>query len=197
MMKKPLLLILFLNILAFSSSAQVYKVNIEKNFDTYYSLIAKGEFEQSTEYVPDDFFKIIPKQQMVALMKQLLSSKEFEFKVMTGKIKSIKAPKLINGKHYALFNYESGMSMKFNGMDTLGIKEKSEKLNLLSQSLKIKFGEDHVKLDDQTNTFLIYTVKKSCAISLDGLTNWKFVNIENGQKGILLKILPAEIIDEI
>lgn len=197
-MKKVLIFIFFLFIAVTSSYGQDYKANIEKSFSEYFRLMASGEFDKSMEYIPDDFFKVLPKQQMVAMMKQLMNSKEFEFRLTEGKIKTIKDSKVVGGKHYALFNYSNSMSMKFKELDTLQDKDtKAKKLNMIKDALKLKFGDDHVKLNDQTSTFVIDVVKKSCAVSVDGLTNWKFINIETEQKGLLQKILPAEIIDEI
>lgn len=197
-MKKGLVFIFFVFATLTSSYAQDYRANIEKGFSEYFRLMATGAFDQSMEYIPDEFFKVVPKQQMVAMMKQLMNSKEFELKFTEGKVKNIKAPKVVNGKHYALFSYTNAMSMRFKELDTLQDKnKKAQKLNVIKEALALKFGDEHVKLDDQTSTFVIDVVKKSCAVSLDGLANWKFVNIETEQKGLLQRILPAEIIDEL
>lgn len=190
MKKIPLIVVSLLFLLTFSSYAQDYKTSIEKQFGEYYGLIIKGEIEKSMDYVPDEFFAVFPKQQMIDVMKQLLNQKDFEYRINDYKIKSFKQPKQINNKHYVVFDYNSTITIKFNELE-------GEKAGLVKLSLANTFGTDNVQLDEKTKVFTINSYKKSCAISADGLNGWKFINIETKQRLILDKILPKQILEEI
>lgn len=189
MKRTSLFIALFLLLLHAQSYAQDYKTNIEKRFGSFYQLTMNGEIEKSMDYIPDEFFTVFPKEQMIVVMKQLLNSKDFEYKMTGFKVKNIKEPLQIDGKYYAVFGYQSTLTLKYNELS-------GDKLALAKLSLANTFGTDNVQLDEKTNVFTINAYKKSCAISTDGLDGWKFINIESKQRLLLDKILPKQILEE-
>jgi hypothetical protein len=176
--------------------AQNYKKNIEKRFDEFYNLIARNNIEQAVEYMPDAFFAVIPKTQLIVALKTVMNNKELDYKILDYKILEIKDAKLIDKNYYAVLTYTSNIAMKFKQVDSLATSEKKkQRLDLLKAGLANTFGTDNVKLDEATSFFMITARKKSCGISADGLNGWKFVNIEPRQRLLSDKILPKEIIE--
>ncbi|MFA6084176.1 MAG: hypothetical protein WC743_07475 [Mucilaginibacter sp.] len=194
-LKAPLIIILLFTCIC-TSYAQDYKKNIEKRFDEFYNLIARNNIEQAVEYIPDSFFTVIPKAQMIVALKSVMNNKELDYKILDYKILEIKDAKLIDKNYYAVLTYTSNIAMKFRQVDSLETTEKKkQRLGLLKLSLANTFGTDNVKLDEATNFFMITARKKSCGVSADGLNGWKFVNIESRQRLLLDKVLPKEIVE--
>lgn len=195
---KGIIIIYLLLTGSFVGSAQEYKKNIEKRFDEFYNLTASGEIDRSMDYIPDVFFTIFPKDQMVSALKSVMNSNEVKYKILDYKITDIKDEKKIDNNYYALLGYTSNIIIKFSSTDTLkSVEKKQSVLGRIKLSLANTFGTDNVKLDEQTGFFTINAHKKSCAISSNGSTDWKFVNIEARQRIILDKILPKEIIESL
>ena len=175
--------------------AQDYKKNVQKRFDEYYSLIKNNKIDEAVEYIPDEFFDVIPKAQMITALKSVMNNPELNYKILDYQIVELKDKKLIGSKYYVLLTYTSKMIMGFKQLDSLTSEKKKTQLSLIKLSLANTFGTDNVKLDDTTNFFNIVTRKKSCGISADGLNGWKFVNIEPRQRLLLDKVLPKEIVE--
>lgn len=178
--------------------AQEYKNAISNQFMQYTDLIAKKDFERSVEYMNEDFFKIIPKNQMVLLMKKLFSDPAFDFSVDSMKIIRIANSKNIGGKEYAKLQYSSLLRMKFNsdtaGADTASQEEKALRNNLIKLSIEKEFGLGNVRFDATKGLFVIYAVKNAIASSADKQT-WKFVVVEEKQKAMLGRFIPKELLD--
>ncbi|MNR58497.1 hypothetical protein D3C85_1795120 [compost metagenome] len=84
-------------------------------------------------------------------------------------------------------------------MNTAKIETATAKANRLAttrQAFANAFGSDNVKLDEATETYTITAAKSSWAISKNGQTDWKFINVEPNQRLIMEKILPKELINE-
>ena len=195
---KGLLIIISLSIGINSVYAQDYKRNIEKRFDEFYNLIANNNMEQAVEYIPDTFFDVIPKAQMITALKSVMNNKDIDYKILDYKIIEIKDAKLINQNYYSVLSYNSNIHMKFIQVDSLGTPEKKkQRLDLLRAALANTFGTANIKLDEVTGFFMIAAHKKACGISPDGLSGWKFVNIESGQRLLLDRVLPKEIIESL
>jgi len=197
-MKKTSLVTLLLIFSAYIGLAQGYKEGIKKRFGEFYTLIAAGKTEQSMEYIPDAFFTIIPKEQMVSMMKSVMNNKDLDYRILDYSITEVKDSTMINNNCYSILKYTSNMTMKFKNIDTIrAAGKRKETLNLLKISLGNSFGVDNVKLDEPTGTFSITSHKKSCAVLQNGQSEWKFINIEARQRVILEKIIPKEIIESL
>jgi len=192
--KLTLLTSLFL-LLSLSILAQDYKANIHKRFKEFSDLIVASEYTKSMDYIPDVFFKVVPKEQLVAAFEQILKNKQLEYKIIDFKVVDIEESKKIDSNYYVKLKYTSTMKMKFIPSEPETPDEEKTRLNLTKDALVSTYGADNVKLDELTKFFTIIATKKSFAISQNGKTDWKFVNIETDQKGLLEKVLPKEIME--
>ena len=196
-MKAKVLTLLFV-LITYISFAQGYKENIKKRFNEFYSLTAAGDIEKSMDYIPDSFFAIIPKDKIIDALKQVMNNKNIEYKILDHTITQIGESKLVANNYYSILNYVSNIKMNFKDIDTIKTEDKKQtRLNLIKLSLSNNFGTDNVKLNNRTGTFAILAHKKACAVSLNGQTDWKFINIEARQRLILDKVLPKEIIESL
>lgn len=192
-MKKLTVKILIIVTFLFSiniASAQTYKENIDRNFKEFGKLMTLGDLEKAFDYVHPDLFNVLPKAEMVKVTKELFNSPQFNFKFSDFTTKKFNEPIVVEGKYYVVFKYNSVIEMKFNEME-------ADKQPLIQMGLANKFGPDNVSFDEKTGFFKINAEKKSIAISENGKTNWKFINVEPEQRVIMEKLLPKEVREEV
>jgi len=194
-MKKALTFTLFVFI-GFSIQAQDYKANIKQRFTEYNNYIVAGEFDKSMNYIPEAVFTIVPRTQMVVLFEQVMKNKEFEARILGFDIRDIADRRKIDTCYYAKIKYVSSMTMKMYSDKEESAEAKKSRLALTTAAFSNTFGSDHVKLDESTETFTITPNKSSWAISKNGQTDWKFVNVEPRQRILMEKILPKALIEE-
>lgn len=184
-MKKLFLFLSFVFVIP--AFAQNYKVQIEKQFIEYNTLIKEKQFEKALDlYANETFLKIIPKTQMVTVMKQMFDSSEIDF-ILENPNSIVINDEVIeqNGEKFVAINYHQDFEMKFNDPDLAKYT--------ISRSLKNEFGEENVTFDNQTGFFLISTEKTAVANSKDS-ENWKFTIIEKKQIPILIRFIPEQLL---
>ena len=199
MTKKKTLSLIVILIISGNTFCQEYKKVIEKQFTEYLNSIVAKNFEVSMNYIPEDFFKFVPKEQMILLMQKTFNNPDLEFRLSDPKIIEIKDAELIEGKYYSLITYSNYMNMKFLDNDTIKETEAGHKqrIGLTKLALENNFGKENVKYDQQTDFFEIYSEKKVYAISDNSQLHWKFIVLEKNQKTILEKILPKQLTEKL
>ena len=182
----------------FSQTSENYQVNLNQDFVEYNNLILNQEFEKSMDYMLPDFFEIIPKNQMVILMKQVYNNPDLEFKMDKPKDISYGEPKKINEKYYSEITYSYDIKMKFNNIEESENEEKKELTRKLTKlQLEKTFGSGNVKFNEETEFYEIHSIKNAFGISENGMSDWRFVVVEPKQKFILEKILPKVLTEKI
>lgn len=179
-----------------SAIAQDYKANIKKRFLDFNDLVIAGEYRKSMDYVPDAFFKVFPKEQLIAASEQLLNNKQLEYKILDIKVTEVQDKKKIDTNYYSLIKYSTIVIIKFLISEPEIPEVKLKRLDLTKTALGKTFGVENVKLNDKTEVFTLTPIKKSYAISKNGITNWKFVNVEANYKELLKTTLPEEVLQD-
>ena len=199
MMQRLNLLIIVFSFSILNVNAQADTLVIERQFMDYSSLIIAKDYEKALDYTNEEFFKIIPKDQMITLLKRTLNSNEMEFIPHLPIISDFQNTKNINGKIYVKFISSSTLEMKEKeNEESKGQTEKDRKLKLSLYKLSFEntFGVNNVKYNEQTKYFEVKTAKKVIASSDDKMKNWKFVIVENErQKKLLERFIPKELMD--
>ena len=195
-LKQTLFTILFLTISAIGI-AQDYKDELKKEFKDYLGTIVNMEFEKSMEYIIPEFFEIIPKSQMIKIMKQAFNNPGIEIEIINPKIIEVKDKKEIENKYYSLLTYSNQMNMKIEVEDEETEGEKTTRINLTKLSLESTFGSKNVEYNEETEFYQIQSQKDVYGISKNGENNWKFLVVEKKQKMILEKLLPKELSEKI
>ena len=197
-MKRIFILLLIVSNVTFSQTSENYQVNLNQDFVEYNNLILNQEFEKSMDYMLPEFFEIIPKNQMVILMKQVYNNPDLEFKMDKPKDISYGEPKKINEKYYSEITYSYDIKMKFNNIEESENEEKKELTrNLTKLQLEKTFGSGNVKFNEETEFYEIHSIKNAFGISENGMSDWRFVVVEPKQKFILEKILPKVLTEKI
>ena len=192
--KEKLFLTLFLFITSIAF-AQDNTKEIDSQFTDYLNSIINQDFEKSMDYMAEDLFKILPKEQMVLMMEKTFNNPAMEFELKEPKILKIDDSQQIEGKHYAVLTYSNLINMKFLIDEEETEDEHKLRINLTKLALINTFGSGNVKHNEKTDFFKIYSEKHACAISANGKTGWKFLVLDKEQKFILEQLLPKQIID--
>lgn len=195
-LKRALILLLLFVACNTTLFAQDYKENIKKSFSTYYKYLIAGEFDKSLDYTPPALFKIVPRPDLASAIEAMMSTPEMDTKLTSFEITNIFDRKKIEGAYYVKMINKGGMTLKIKSSSEETVQETDTKLNSINEAFIKLFGAENVSLDLATNSFSITAVKTCWAISVDGLTDWRFLTIEEGQRPLLEKILPKEIVEE-
>jgi hypothetical protein len=173
--------------------SQGYKTAINDEFTTYVTHLVNLEFEESMEYLPESLFDIIPKDQMLMVIKQAFNNPDIEIKLLDPKILKINDAEKIEDKFYALLTYSNIMKMRYISEEDETEDEAQMRTDITKLSLEKMFGKKNVSFDEETSFFEIYVKKDVYAISTNGQNQWKFLAIEENQKQLLEKLLPKQL----
>jgi hypothetical protein len=178
---------------------QEYKSAIESRFNEYISALIDKDFRKSMDYISPDFFTIVPKEQIIAMMDQTFNNPEIEIVLKEPKILKIEDSELIEKKYYSLLTYSNKMNMKFLRKDAEAETEEDYKsrIGIIQSSFEENFGPGNVRYNEETAFFEINVEKQVYAISADGKTGWQFLVVEKKQKPMLQKLLPKQLLDRI
>lgn len=197
-MKKLLLLLVITSNLTFGQTDENYKINLNNDFIEYNNLILKQDLEKAMDFVLPEFFEIIPRNQMILLLKQVYNNPELEFKWDKPKDVEYRQPKKIGEKYYSEITYSSDIEMKFNNLEYSKDEEQNELIrNLTKLNIEKTYGSGNVNFNKETEFYKIHIVKKAYGISENGISDWKFVVVDPKQKFILEKILPKELTEKL
>ena len=189
-MTKNIFLLLFILFSALFFG-QNLKTHVEKQFRDYNSLISNKDFKKAMDlYANEDFFKIVPKEQLIEMMEMVMNAPEMEFKMHPPENIIIDEKNVVNenGKKYLKLIYNQRLDMKF--------KDSKVKPEDLLSALQGQFGYNQVRYNEKTDFFEINTIKSTVANSSD-FKNWKFTVIEKKQIPILKQFIPEKFLKEL
>ncbi|MEO9952976.1 hypothetical protein [Nonlabens sp.] len=194
--KKKLITLLFIAV-STVTLAQETKNEIQADFTNYLNSIVNMELEKSLDYMPTEFFDIIPKAKMLEVMKQTFNNPDMEIDIKNPTILKIDDAQKIENKYYSLLTYSSQMNMKINGDGQETEEDKKLRISMTKTAFQQSFGAENVAYDDKSGFFEIQSEKDVYGISDNGKTGWKFLVLEKNQKAILEKLLPAQLIENL
>ncbi|HTG55181.1 MAG TPA: hypothetical protein VL943_02845 [Niabella sp.] len=193
-MKTRLLLILIIVCFWHTNlAAQDYKKNAEQQFMRYTNLIIKKEFRKAADFIIEDFYTLIPREQMIAAMETVFNMSQFDYQIDSAKVLKVGDARLIDSAHFLKLQYSNILRMKFGSDSTLSDSTAAEN-EFLTLTLQSKFGEPNVTYDKASGYYTILSVKDVIAKSKN-LTDWKFIVLEEDKMPFLKKILPKELLE--
>ena len=192
---KLTLFVSFFLLLSISAFSQTYKENIKKDFKYLNDLIISGQYDEAIDLFPKEIVEATSREQLKAAFTQLLNSKDFKASIMEYEIIEVSQPEKIDSAYYAALRYSSKVQMTFTPPENETQEAKTDRLQRIKLGLSNAFGSDKVQLEESTGTFTMTPIKRSYAISANGKSNWKFVNIEPTQRVIMEKVLPKQLLD--
>lgn len=190
-MKKLILLVSIITLLFTQLTAQ--QEEIQSDFEDYLELIQSQQFDEAMDYMYPEFFEIMDRDMMVTLMEQTFNSPELTISLSDPTIDSIGSVEYLDSMYFAPVNYTHVMTMKFNPEEGETEEDIRFRDELTVASLKIKFGTDKVTYDSVSYEMLITSHKLVYARSLDGETNWKFIELDPENMFMIKSMIPEEL----
>ncbi|RYY34129.1 MAG: hypothetical protein EOP46_14420 [Sphingobacteriaceae bacterium] len=168
------------------------KKAIENGFIGYSQTLVNKDFHKMADYITEEVFTYLAKDDYIRLMQKTFNSPDFDITIKDPKLVTIGDVQNIKGKYYSIVDYSNLLNIKLkpenDGLaNTMAVK----------RSLESGFGAVNVNYDEKAKLFVIHMKSKMCAISADGVNNWKFVALEANLKPMLGKFLPVEILKAI
>lgn len=137
----------------------------------------KMDFDKIMDYTYPGLFTIVPREQLVEVMRQTFSNEEVTVKLDSLRIDLIYPIFHLEGGSFAKILYSMRMLMKFK------LPEDSTKavemMELISSGLAEQFGENRVRVDAATNSIIINMIGTPMVAIKDSLSKeWTFVNLK-------------------
>ncbi len=175
------------------SFAQDYKKTAEQQFMQYTNLIIKKDFRTAAGFIIEDFYAIIPREQMIKAMETVFNMPDFDYQIDSAKVLKVGNARLIDSAHFLKLQYSNILRMKFGSDSTLPDSTTAEN-EFLTLTLQSKFGEPNVTYNKASGYYSILSVKDVIAKSKN-LTDWKFIVMEEDKMPFLKKIIPKELLE--
>ncbi len=191
MIKKILFSLTFSLLIVSSAFAQT---SIESTFNEYQLTLKEGKFDQSLDYIYPSLFELVPRETMLQIVTSMFSNPMMDIKMGKIDIQEITDPKIIEEKYYSIIYFDSEMEMKLNLPDSI---DQNFANTQLKTDFDQSFGEDNVSFNEETGYFFVKAASKAVAVSADGKSDWKFLNIMDNQEALMRMVLPAELADEV
>lgn len=191
-------ILLFFLCCAFTTSvvSQNAKKNSAKDFKNYMNAIQDKDVDKVMSYHPDFLFQAIPKKQVKEEFEKTHNNPGVTFHIKKYKIE--KLGKTIKGDSlfYKVIRYKTSIETRLAKIDDKSAKDKEAFNRLHEMRLLSQYGFGNVTLNKKTGFFEIQERNKVCAISKDGVNDWKFIVLEYKHREALQKLLPTKLYKE-
>ena len=178
--------------------AQAPKDHLRRDFKTYIEFTQSNDFKQAMEYVVDDFFKVVPKAQMIKQFEQVFNDPGLEIKLENPKVLKVGSLEKIDKKHYAIITHSNLLKVRVRPKDDSETEEDlKQKAALLKASFAKQAGVQDIQYDEKKHAFKVKVVEKICGVSDDNGAHWKFVKLDKDILFILEQFLPKAILEQI
>ena len=188
-------LLLFFLLVDIGASAQQYKKDAEKQFLHYSNLVIKKDFRSASDFIIEDLFSIVPKEQMITAMEKVFNLPGFDFFIDSPQVLQVGDSRKVDSALFLKLKYSNILRMKFDtSTDATQPDSSQAESELLTMTLQSKFGEENVTYNKETGYYSIYSVKDVIAKSTD-LKDWKFIVMEEDKMPFLKKLVPKEFLE--
>jgi hypothetical protein len=172
-------------ILAFGCkpTEQTYKDSINKTFDIFINSKNLGDYKTLTSLMPSEFFEIYSKDSVISWLTRAEQQNGF---TRINNLKIIDYGQFLhdNDKIYSKLKYEATI-----------VNESNEPYSdFLFKYLQKEFGDNNVKFDSTSNSYLIKNMSYTIAFGEQDGQTWKYLeyNPQTGEK-IMSLIIPPDV----
>ncbi len=190
MKNKVFTIILFLFVFINVSYAQDYKSEITKSQTEYLALLSNQEMEKAIEFIYPKLFEFFPKDFMLQVMEQQLADTTQTMTYSNNKI--VKISKLIKYKNaeYAKVKYTFTLTMQQHNFED----EDGELSDLMISMFEGMYGENNVKFDKETSTFIINSISNLYAVRDENFVDkWTFLEDNQKMQELLKELIPQKV----
>ena len=181
-----------------TSFSQSREKAIREGFTKWNEAMIAQNFEKSTDYVADEMFTLLSKEQFVGMMQMMFKNPKLEIVLTMPEILSISDATKVNDKFYFIINTKSMQKLRF--FDDDGTYAKLEDSVIAQQTYttwKNQLGEENVSYDEETAFFTLKVTQKVLSLSPDGKTSWKYLGVDENTKMMLKQIIPEEVMSKL
>ncbi len=197
-MTKHLFLFLILTFTSLPLLAQDYQVEIREDFSAYMDHVIAQDYDKVLNATYERFFELLPRDKMKQMMAATFNNPDVEYEITGSEVHEIGTPRHIGDEFFSILTYTSVIRMKFLAGNANETQEEFEqRMKMTRLSLEEVFGSDNVYYEAETGYYRLTSLKKVCAVSPNGQTDWKFIVLEKEMLETLRRILPDQIITEV
>lgn len=151
------------------------------------------DFEKVMDYTYPRLFTIVPKEKLIAAMKNSFESEDFKIELDSVKILKIYPIFKIKDTSYVKISHSMLMKMKYTEPYDSTQKEQREfMVSLMSQ----KFGEGRVRFDVIANSLNILMTPEMVGVK-EGSSKWNFANLNEDNPQMLKMLFSQEVLDKL
>lgn len=149
---------------------------LTRDLETYRQFSLAGDFEKSFEYMPRKMFDIIPRDSLIAIMRQSMDNEYMTIEMTGLDFKSKGNPKIKKaGEYYwSLITYNGSMRMILKG--------EPEYKALLLTMMKQQFGKDNVQEEGENGLMIALKNKRLIAVKDPALLTWSLLEDKRNSK---------------
>jgi hypothetical protein len=189
-------ILLFITLVACTSSDKQDQANLSeselrkifmKDMNEYLKLINSGDFDKAFDFIPAKVFEMAPKEQLIGMYEQLEAG-GMRMEMDLFKITDISEVATKDNTNYCRFRYKGKITLHVTG-------EMLEMKDLLATQFETQYeGSVSTVLEDRIELDLTQTM---FAMSVEGSTDWKYVEYNNSSKAMMDKVVPSDIISQL
>ena len=171
---------------------------ITEGFNIFNQAIKEGQFEKAADYIGEEMFTVVPKSQFVGMLKMMFNNPRLEIKLSLPEILTIGEVMKIKEKFYVIIHTKSNQKIRF--VTSTGEVEKLDSSSLVQQTYeawKTQLGEENISYDKGSGFFTLNAKGKTLAVSPNGKTSWKYLNVDEATRPMLQQVLPQEVMSKL
>lgn len=164
------------------SLQNTFKVDIVN----YLKAFNEKDWDGVIEKIYPKLFDLVNKEQMIDTFKS--------FETM-GLYMTVQFTNIDNITPIVYFENLEYCRVYYNGIAKLKINSASLKnKNQLYKNLVSTYGTNNIKFDKENNTFILNITKSMIAISEKGTNSWKYIEYNEQNNKVFLKLIPEEVL---
>ncbi len=167
-----------------------HKEEITKTLNEYLAHSESGDFLKSLDYMPDEFFNLVPRAQMEAMLTETFDNPDLGIAMQDGEIHEISNEVVHDDIRYATVDYQYTMTF------TNKKESNTEALNMMKEYFAAQVGEENVRVDEEKQA--IEVIKKSTMYAISKPDQgWRFIEKSSDLDQVIDQIIPAEVLEQL
>ena len=191
------LIIVFMLVCYYTTSAQSDKENIKKDINTYFDYVESNNSDGVINYMHPKVFETISKEQLKQGMDQMLKNEEMKIEFLSTEILNISNIISFENTSYSLIEYANDMQMTFLSEIKNSLEEKKIFIDFMKATMDSQFGEANVKTDIENAALIIHVESSIYAVYNKDFDSWKFLANDKNMTSVVNTIIPETVRNKI
>ena len=161
----------------------------DRDFNKFFGHMNNEEWDKMMDMTNPQIFNIAPREALINMFKGQ-KDQGISMSIKDIKINGYSDVIEFQGIYYTKISYEGTQRMELT-------EAIMSKIDLFKSELYKSYDKDDIKIDLDNNVIQIDATKQIVATSLDEKKSWKYLEIQEGQEQVMLKMLPVEVYDKL